>query len=94
MSLTRVPPSTWTESQFARPELEVYPNPTSGHIYISGLTLGSRVVVSNIQGSIVRMVNAEDVVGGLSLSDQPAGMYFISVIDNDSVTRTARVVKK
>lgn len=82
------------------PTLSVYPNPSRGLIMVS---LASKqpfgdfkLRLSNIIGREVRSValRPEAADGGMSLnlSDLPAGMYFYSLVQNDKVVSTKRLV--
>ena len=64
-------------------EVKVYPNPSRGEVYVTGVTQ-ARVTVYNTSGTIVAEV--EEFNGGrMDLSDLDRGIYFLNiVIDNDN----------
>ncbi|RPD50132.1 T9SS C-terminal target domain-containing protein [Hymenobacter sediminis] len=82
------------------PALSVYPNPSRGLITVSvgqKLPWGDfKLRLSNIIGREVRSVllRPEAADGGmnLNLSDLPPGMYFYSLVQNDKVVSTKRLV--
>ncbi|RSK35367.1 T9SS type A sorting domain-containing protein [Hymenobacter metallilatus] len=82
------------------PTLSVYPNPARGQVTVSinQLPVKSelKLRLSNIIGREIRTValRPEAADGGmpLNLSDLPAGMYFYSLVQNDKVLSTKRLV--
>jgi hypothetical protein len=65
--------------------LNVYPNPTSGVVYIDGIDAVVEVSVFSANGTLVKRTHGNHV----DLSTQPAGAYLLRVGN-----KTARVVKK
>ncbi|MCB2407245.1 T9SS type A sorting domain-containing protein [Hymenobacter lucidus] len=87
-------------ARLAAPTLSVYPNPSKGMVMVS---FGQKVSepyklrLSNIIGREVRtitlkpeLMEAEGVP--VNLSDLPAGVYFYSLLVNDKVVSTKRLV--
>ncbi|WP_170170196.1 T9SS type A sorting domain-containing protein [Hymenobacter perfusus] len=82
------------------PSFTIFPNPSKGLVTfsVSQLTLNTdyKLRLSNIIGREVRMVavRPEAADGGmnLNLSDLPAGMYFYSLVQNDKVLSTKRLL--
>ena len=82
------------------PAFSVAPNPTRGLVTVSvaPLVVGQdyKLRLSNIIGREVRMValRPEAAAGGMSLNlaDLPAGMYFYSLLQNDRVVSTKRLL--
>jgi hypothetical protein len=74
--------------------ISVYPNPTQGRLYISGLTPGNRIQVYNIAGIQVqnRMVYQEREI--ISLENQPNGIYFLVVSDSENVIGRYKLVRE
>lgn len=60
----------------------VYPNPTSGLFYISGVS-DANIAVYSITGNLVMETNTSSRV---DLSTQPDGVYFIKIFTDDFVT--------
>lgn len=81
------------------PTLSLYPNPARGMVLVS-ITQRSgqeyKLRLSNILGREVRTVALQPMTGEVSipvnLSDLPAGMYFYSLLANDKVVSTKRLV--
>lgn len=82
------------------PSMSVFPNPSRGVVTISVAQKlpwsDYKFRINNILGREVRTVTLrpEAADGGMSLnlSDLPAGMYFYSLVQNDKVVSTRRLV--
>lgn len=82
------------------PSFAIFPNPSKGLVTVSVSQLLTnndyKLRLSNIIGREVRTVavRAEAADGGMSLnlSDLPAGMYFYSLVQNDKVLSTKRLL--
>jgi len=82
------------------PTLSVFPNPSKGLVTVSVSAFPAKsdfkLRLSNIIGREVRTVTVrpEAADGGMSLnlSDLPAGMYFYSLVQNDKVLSTKRLL--
>jgi hypothetical protein len=74
--------------------IELYPNPTSSEINVSGVKAGQRIQVYNSVGAAIRSINVQESIERISLSNQPAGMYLIVVSDKDKSVRKFKALKK
>jgi hypothetical protein len=75
--------------------ISVYPNPTHGEFFIIGLRENSTVSVYNIEGQVIKIFEPKNINGGrISIEDQPAGMYFITINSGSYHLKTLRVIKK
>jgi hypothetical protein len=72
--------------------LQVYPNPATDHIRLSGISGKANIRLYGIDGQMLinRAVTGDEVV---SISYLPAGMYFIAV-KTDGKTVTSKLIKK
>ncbi len=63
-------------------ELEVYPNPTTGEITISGLDVNGSYTIYNFAGNAIVKDNKTQI----DVSSLPAGMYFIKSNTNKTIS--------
>lgn len=76
-------------------DISVYPNPTTGKMFIVGLREHCVVRVYDINGQVLKVYKSEEIQGGtISISDQPAGVYFVSVTSGIYHLRTLKVLKQ
>ncbi len=81
------------------PTLSAFPNPSKGRFTIS-LTQTSgdvyKIKISNTIGKVIQTItladhaNAADI--SIDLSDRPAGVYFYSLLVNDKMVETKRLI--
>lgn len=71
-----------------RQTLALYPNPTSGVVYISGVE--AHASVYDMQGHLV----AQSVGKRIDLSAQPKGAYFVSLTDKNGTKMCRTIVKR
>ena len=64
-------------------QIEIYPNPTSGLLNISGIESGNRIQIFNATGSLLSDQKAQSNFEILSLENIPSGIFLI-VISNDN----------
>lgn len=74
--------------------IEVYPNPTSGKINISGVEIGNVVQVYNSVGAMIRNFNVQRNIETVSLDNEPAGIYMVIVRDNTQVLGRYKTIKR
>jgi len=74
--------------------VRVYPNPSSGVLYIEGADAGSMISVYNSVGAKVRSVEVFNARERISLEDQPAGFYFVTISDDEAVLGQYKVIVK
>ena len=72
--------------------INVYPNPSTGTIYVSGLEIGNRVYVSNMLGQRVidRVVMQKTEM--ISLAGQSSGIYFVTVKNGENVVGRYKLI--
>jgi hypothetical protein len=74
--------------------INIYPNPSSGKITISGLEPGTRIRIYNILGVGLRdivSIQSEEII---SLEGQPEGVYFVVVSNSDSIIGRYKLIIK
>ena len=70
----------------------MYPNPSTGIVYMEGLEVGTRVQVFNIVGVPVFTKVVQNTNEVLQLEDQPAGLYFVVVTSDKEVVGRYRLI--
>ncbi len=58
---------------------EIWPNPTSGISYVSGLNIGDRIEVRDVLGQLVLNRIATDPGEAIHLEQQPQGVYLVQI---------------
>lgn len=71
----------------------VYPNPTDGHLNITGLSGNETIRVFDLTGKVLMKVDAKDQQGGMSLTGYSAGTYFVHITYVDGKTEIIKVEK-
>lgn len=73
-------------------EFKVYPNPFVDYVNIGNASMLSKVVVTNIAGQVVKeVVNPTDRI---QLNELRSGIYFISLYNEGTVIKSAKIVKR
>lgn len=75
-------------------QIEIYPNPTSGLLNISGLETGSRIQLFNATGSIIHEQYANNKFEVLSVEKIPSGMFLIVVSKENKLLGRFKAIKK
>ncbi len=82
-------------NNYSSDAVKMYPNPTSGMVFMSGLTTGTILHVYNSVGVKVLDKEVRGVSQELSLEKYSSGLYFIIITDKDnSVVGKYKVVLK
>ena len=68
------------------PKLFVFPNPTNGLIYVTNLSNGSMVMVSDIWGKNTLQQTVFSEKAELNLTDFPSGIYIISAVNKEGIS--------
>jgi hypothetical protein len=75
-------------------QIEIYPNPTTGKLNVSGVGIGNRIRVYNSTGAIIYDVIVRSSVEFISLDEQPSGMYLIVVSSKNQLLGRFKALKK
>ena len=70
--------------------LNVYPNPTNGHITIGGMPEGGRAELYDATGRLVKVSTSPRI----NLSACPAGVYLLRIISADGVATQRVIIRK
>ncbi len=84
----------YTGVDFEDAGINIYPNPSTGIINVAGLTQGTRIHVYNSVGVRLRDIKVHQAHEVISLDDQPAGIYFIVVSDEENVVGRYKLLLK
>ena len=86
-------PTTPAETPYERAtEVSVFPNPSSGQIFIAVPNTIDRIItVSDLNGRVVLQVSTSDQKITLNLLNEPDGLYLISIAD-EGQTLTRKIV--
>lgn len=72
--------------------IKIYPNPSAGDVFVSGLQPGQRIRIMNIIGATVYDKYAFQSEENISL--ESAGVYFVVISENDSLVGRYKLVIK
>ncbi|WP_051359675.1 T9SS type A sorting domain-containing protein [Adhaeribacter aquaticus] len=88
----------WDEGKF-KPSLNAYPNPSKGKITISLAQATDaiyKITVSNTIGQVIKTIKVPETGHNsditVDLSAYPAGVYFYSLLVNDKMVETKRLI--
>lgn len=70
--------------------LNVYPNPTNGHITIEGMPEGGRAELYDATGRLVKVSTSPRI----NLSDCPASVHLLRIISTDGVATQRVIIRK
>jgi hypothetical protein len=81
-------------SDYVLEDVNIYPNPTLDKVYIDFKTSKERTIqVYSSTGQLVQQHSINDKSTSIDLSNNERGTYFVSIISEDSISRT-RVIKQ
>lgn len=74
--------------------VQVYPNPASGVINISGISKGNIIRLADITGKVVLEQKAENNIAAINLGIFSANTYIIQIVESGKIVHTQKVIKK
>lgn len=74
--------------------VRLYPIPSSNTVTIEAPVTLSRIVVSNIMGQVVDVINTPSQTTTLSVEDYTTGVYMVTLYDNNGNVATHRLIKQ
>ena len=74
--------------------IQLYPNPTSGKVNISGVKAGERIRVYNSMGANISDIKVQSNLETISLDSHPAGMYMIVISEQNQTIGKYKVLKR
>ncbi len=72
--------------------LKIYPNPSTGAFYFTGIPTGAQIHIYNILGEQVSSGIANGSVNSVSLINEPKGVYFYRVLESNNVVGSGKIV--
>lgn len=75
-------------------EVKLYPNPTSGNIFLSwqGI-IPDQIVIANQLGQIIKKIDNPGKNTAVDLQGFPEGIYFLSLIQERTLIKTFKIIK-
>ena len=86
--------STISVNDLGSISINIFPNPSSGKITVSGLEPGNRIRILNILGASLCDIITTQSEEPISLEGQPEGLYFVVVSNGDSVVGRYKLIIK
>jgi hypothetical protein len=74
--------------------VSVYPNPTSGLLEVAWADTKTRIELFTTIGQLVFSTTAFDAKHAIDISSQPAGIYFLKLISEDSQETITKIVRE
>jgi hypothetical protein len=75
-------------------QMKIYPNPATSRIFIEGVGINCNIVIRNISGQIVKIVDYKEVMSGsVSVGELTPGIYLIYGISRESYSRPVKLIK-
>jgi len=78
----------------AHSEITVYPNPGKGIFTLSGLTGPARIEIWDILGQPVFSANCQGNRSEIDISAQPAGVYFLKIVEPNGVLILKKIFRQ
>ncbi len=79
--------------EFSNKAIKVIPNPTSGVFFLTGLIAGDVIEIYKAVGEKVNQAIASDSVVSFDMTDFPVGIYYITVTNENTVTKTKMIIR-
>ncbi len=75
-------------------ELSVYPNPTTDYLTLKvEKTEGLSYQLYDLQGKVIASKTVNGTSTNISLEEQPTATYFLSVVKNNQIVKTFKIIK-
>ena len=84
--------NTWSVGEYETSVCKVYPNPANSQVRIEAENDIENVMIYNVIGSLVEVVNANSKSVNVDLSQYSNGIYFFNIRQNDGTVSNQRVV--
>jgi len=74
-------------------KVDIYPNPATTSVSLSGLTGNESIYVYNASGQVVKQLKAEKELVQIALDNLVPGMYYINITEQEGSTTTYKIMK-
>ena len=88
---------TLVEDLRADIQMSVYPNPTTDFVSLkveSSKIEGMQYTITDFSGRVLQTENFAEVIEQINFSNYAAGTYFISVVENNQLIKSFKIIKK
>lgn len=75
-------------------DVRIAPNPTLGIFTVNTGVPASMIMVSDIAGRTITQQNSNSTSVSIDLGNEPAGIYFVTILFSDGKTTTQRIVRE
>jgi hypothetical protein len=72
--------------------INVYPNPSTGVFYFTGVKTGNTIEIYNMMGQIILSLSADKESYPVSLGNQAKGVYSYRVSDHNAIIQQGRII--
>jgi len=84
---------TFSNTEFDKISLEVYPNPTKGYLYLKSIHKFNEIEVFNLLGQNIKTINLKNTYFEMSFQPLPKGIYFVKVFFENERMQIIKVIK-
>ncbi len=75
-------------------KISVFPNPTPGHVNVTGTDRYSVIRLMDYKGNIINTYRCDNNASQIDISQFTAGTYLVQIIDKEGTTITEKLVKQ
>lgn len=73
--------------------IRIYPNPTSGKMYVKFNSADAELTLLDVSGQVLLTATAVEAGNGIDLSELPGGIYFLRIEDGKTIY-TGKIIKQ
>jgi hypothetical protein len=94
MFIAKTGNSTGIQEMFDDFDISIHPNPNNGEFVINTDAKNSIIEIYNVLGEKMFSINSSKVSTAVDISIQPAGIYFVRVIDENGKFMVRKIIKE
>ncbi|MDX1283378.1 MAG: T9SS type A sorting domain-containing protein [Draconibacterium sp.] len=80
--------------EIGKTQIQVYPNPTSGKLNVAGNENSVNIHVINSMGQVIQSIKSDRSLEVIDINNQPSGMYFITITNEERMMTRFKVLKR